>query len=595
MPDTLDATVPLLTIPDALASEAAAVLLSGDAGALKTVQEKLAAALTGQGLPGTAAGTVADGWMRDVAAGIGASGTPDDAIAQASRIAAGTAARMAQAAQETAALSGEQRLAVALAQGVVNDPGTASDLSSALFSGVMDPLARPAGAADPIAALSQALTAPPVAPAAPEAVPASPSDKLAAALASGVGVQDAVKALGPGQGGPFAEALEQALSSGADAGSAVAAAQALSATSTDQSKSIAVEQTDGARMLGALASGRTEGAGGALDGNPAFTSVLNDALAQGAQPDAALGASARAQTEMAARQDAAAVPPKPADALVASLASGQNVAATLKTFAGAAGLDGAASGGFGQALGRALSTGQEMSGALGSAQQTVSTAMALSAETAKGVKSDGLIAALASGQNVQQAVQSLGGFGAAFNAALGQALADGRAPGQALAAARQTADTVQQNAQSSEVPVSAENKALAGLAAPAPAGEAAKDGGEKGGGEKPAQNAETPEGKPAEQVAEAAAESKAAKGEEGSKEDGGEKEGGKEGTKDEGAKEGAKEDAKGEAGDKATAEASPDAAKTSAGAEPALKAISFDAPGAAKSADAPAPSATAPA
>ncbi|NUB14869.1 hypothetical protein GAY28_20875, partial [Azospirillum brasilense] len=162
MPDTLDATAPLLTIPDALASEAAAVLLGGDPGALKAVQEKLAAALTGQGLPDGAAGSVADGWMRDVAAGVGASATPDEAIAQASRIAAGTAARMAEAAQETAALTGGQRLAVALAQGQGIGPGsannskTASDLSAALFSGVMDPAARPAGAADPIAALSQA-------------------------------------------------------------------------------------------------------------------------------------------------------------------------------------------------------------------------------------------------------------------------------------------------------------------------------------------------------------------------------------------------------------------------------------------------------
>ncbi|UKJ75020.1 hypothetical protein [Azospirillum brasilense] len=534
MPDTLDATAPLLTIPDALASEAAAVLLGGDPGALKAVQEKLAAALTGQGLPEGAAGSVADGWMRDVAAGVGASATPDDAIAQASRIAAGTAARMAQAAQETAALTGEQRLAVALAQGQgigpssANDSKTAADLSAALFSGVMDPAARPAGAADPIAALSQALTAPPTAPAMPDAAPVSPSDKLAAALASGVGVQDAVTALGPGSGGHFAEALEHALSSGADAAGAITAAQAQSAAGAVQTNSVAVEQTDGARLLGALAAGKTDGAGGALAGNPAFTSVLNDALAQGAPPDAALGASARAQTDMAARQEAAAVPAKPADALVASLSSGQNVAATVKTFAAAAGLDGAAADGFGEALGRALSSGQEMSGALGSAQQTVSTALALSAETAKGVKSDGLIAALASGQNVQQAVQALGGSGAAFNAALGQALADGRAPGQALAAARQTAETVQQNAQGSEVPVSAENKALADLANPPPAGESAKDGakedGDKSGGEKAA-----------EQVAEAPAE-----GKEGGKEEGGEKDGAKE--------DGAKEDGWGQGG-----------------------------------------------
>ncbi|WP_247896491.1 brain acid soluble protein 1 [Azospirillum argentinense] len=246
---------------------------------------------------------------------------------------------------------------------------------------------------------------------------------------------------------------------------------------------------------------------------------------------------------------------------------------------------GAAAGGFGEALGRALSSGQEMSGALGSAQQTVSTALALSAETAKGVKSDGLIAALASGQNVQQAVQALGGSGAAFNAALGQALADGRAPGSALAAARQTAETVQQNAQGSEVPVSPENKALADLANPPPAGEAAKDDakgdGDKGDGEKAA-----------EQVAEAPAE-----GKEGGKDEGGEKDD----AKEEGAKEdGAKEDAKGEAADKsadassAEGEAPKAAAKSSMGSEPALKPISFDAAGTAKSADTAAPSVTAP-
>ena len=593
MPDTLDATAPLLTIPDALASEAAAVLLGGDPGALKAVQEKLAIALTGQGLPGTAAGNLADGWMRDVAAGIGASATPDAAIAQASRIAAGTAARMAQAAQETAALTGEQRLAVALAQGQGLGPGgagdskAASDLSAALFSGVMDPAARPAGAADPIAALSQALSAPPAAPAAPDAVPVSPSDKLAAALASGVGVQDAVTALGPGSGGHFAEALEHALSGGTDAAGAIAEAQASSAAGALQTTSVAVEQTDGARLLGALAAGKTDGTGGALAGNPAFASVLNDALAQGAAPDAALGASSRAQTEMAARQEAAAVPAKPADALVASLSSGQNVAATVKTFAAAAGLDGASVGGFGEALGRALSSGQEMAGALGSAQQTVSTAMALSAETTKGVKSDGLIAALASGQNVQQAVQALGGSGAAFNAALGQALADGRAPGQALAAARQTAETVQQNALGSEVPVSAENKALADLANPPPAGEAAKGDGDKSSGDKSSGD------KGGEQVAEAPAE-----GKEGAEKDGSEK--------DSGEKEAAKEDAKGEATDKPAAESSPDAApakgeaspapaKSGMGSEPALKAISFEVAGTAKSADAATPGATAPA
>lgn len=70
-------------------------------------------------------------------------------------------------------------------------------------------------------------------------------------------MRDAVEALTPDQDGQFAKALEQALSSGADAGSAVAAARTLRATSEAQSKSVVVKQTDGARMLGALASGKT--------------------------------------------------------------------------------------------------------------------------------------------------------------------------------------------------------------------------------------------------------------------------------------------------------------------------------------------------
>ncbi|MCP1611143.1 hypothetical protein J2848_002816 [Azospirillum lipoferum] len=589
-PVTAETTsAPLLIIPEALASEAAGALLSGNPDALPAVREKMAAALSGQGLPATAAGALAEGWMHDFANGLGAQSTPDAAILQANRIAAGAAERMVQATQNAASLSGEQKVAIALAQGQGMDaqslptPEAAARLSAALFSGVMDPLARPAGAADPIAALSQALNAPAVPTTAPAAAPLSPAEQLTAALASGAGVQDAVKALGAGQNGHFADTLERALSSGTESTAAVTAAREASASSELLTHSTTVVQSDGDRMLTALASGGAE-AQGAVSG-PAFASVLNDALARGGSPDAALGASVRAQAEMTASQTAAAVPPKPTDALVASLASGRNVAETVKSFATAAGFDGTAAGGFGQALGGALSTGHEPSGALGTARQDVAAATALSAETTKGVKADPLVAALASGNNVQQAVQALGGTGTAFGAALGQALAEGRSAGQALAAARQAADTVQQNSQSSEVPVSAQDKAMADLANPDKAAAAKETGESKQAAKDGAQHSESTDGKAVEQVADAQAKDAQAKDPQ-AKDDGGKEKDGKENAKSDD-KGDTKGDAKESSGEKAAADASadgkppapdassPPAAKSATG-ETALKSISFD-------------------
>lgn len=577
-PQKADApSAPLMTIPEALASEAAEVLLSGNRQALLAVQEKMAEALSNQGLPGNAAGTLAEGWMHDFADGLGAHATPDVAILQANRIAVGAAARMAQAVQDAASLTGEQRMATALAQGQGVDaqslsaPGSAADLSAALFNGVMDPLARPAGAADPIAALAQSLSAP-AAQTPPSAPPLSPVDQLTAALASGSGVQEAVKALGSNQSSHFADTLERALSSGAESDTAVTAAKELSASSEVLAHSASVAQSDGNLMLATLASGGAE-ARNAL-GGLAFASVLNDALAQGGAPDAALGASVRAQSDMAASQNAAVVPAKPTDALVASLSSGRDVAETVKTFATATGIDAKASGGFGQALESALSAGHEPAGALGAARQDVVALSALSAETMKGVKADPLVTALASGNNVQQAVQALGGSGAAFSAALGQALAEGRTAGQALAAARLAAETVQQNANASEVPVSPQDKALSDLANPDMAAAAKESDDGKKTAEDTAQHSKSADGKAAEQVADSSAKD--------GKQDG---EADKDGNADKGDGKG---DAKENAGDKQAADASADgtpsapdtssapAAKQATMSEAALKTISFD-------------------
>ncbi|MCW2241061.1 hypothetical protein [Azospirillum canadense] len=490
MPDLHDTAsqTPLLNIPEALTSEAAAMLLGGNVGGLKAVQAKLAAALADQGLPGSDAGRAAEGWVRSFAAGMENAASPDAAIAEANRITAGAAARMAQALQDSSAMTGEQRLATALAQGQGVEQAAAgargstdlkSDLSRALFDGVMAPPAGPAGSAHPTETLSRALTQPVdhgLVP--PQSVEPSPIEKLTAALASGVAVPEAVKAVAPDGAGLFAATLERALSSGEDAASAVAAATERTAQGGVQSQAATVEQSDGDRLLSSLAVGGSAAARGVGDG-AAFSTVLGDTLAHGSSPDAALGASARAQADMTARVSAAGVAPKPADTLLASLASGRDVAETVKSFAVATGIDPKAAGGFSQALGNALSSGQEATGALSAAHQDAFAATAIASAAAQGVKGNSLVAALASGQNVQQAVQALGGSGGAFSAALGQALAEGRSPGQALAAARQSADTVQRNSQSSEVPISPENKALADLATPGAAEKAAAADGAK--------------------------------------------------------------------------------------------------------------------
>ncbi|CAO3437001.1 hypothetical protein [Azospirillum doebereinerae] len=472
---------PVLAIPEALASEATAMLLGGNIAGIKAVQEKLTQALAGQGMSGDAAGTLADGWVRSFAEGVGAASSPDAAIAEAGRQMTGSAARMAQAMQDAAGLTTEQRVASALAQGQdlnhsLGGDAAAPGLAKALFAGVMDQMARPAGSADPVAALSRALTD------APEAVPTaapvllSPAEKLTSALASGVSVSDAVKAAGAESSGVFAQSLERALSSGGDVTASIATAAEQAAHGMAQTQAVAVEQSGGERLLTALAAGGAEAArtmGGVGEG-AAFTGVLGDALARGAAPDAALDRSVKAQTDTAAMVNGAEVAAKPTDALVASLASGRNVAETVKSFAAAAGVDPSSAGGFGKALGAALSSGTDAAGALGTAQQDSSAATAMMVASAQGVKGDALSSALASGQNVQQSLQAVGGTGV-FGNALAQALSEGRSMGQALASARQAADMAQQNSQDSAVAVSAENKALADLATPKAEEPAAKD------------------------------------------------------------------------------------------------------------------------
>ncbi|MGF7177277.1 hypothetical protein [Azospirillum doebereinerae] len=576
---------PALTIPEALASEATAMLLGGNVDGIKAVQEKLAHALAGQGVSGDAAGTLADGWVRSFAEGVGAASSPDAAIAEAGRQMTGTAARMAQAMQDAAGLTTEQRVAAALAQGQDPSQSLGSDaapgLSKALFAGVMDQMARPAGAADPVAALSRALTETPevVPTAAPVAL--SPAEKLTSALASGVAVSDAVKAAGAESSGVFAQSLERALSSGGDVTASIATAAEQAAHGVTQTQAVAVEQSGGERLLTALAAGGAEAARtlGGVEKGAAFAGVLGDALARGAAPDAALDRSVKAQSDTAAMVNGAEVAPKPTDALVASLASGRNVAETVKSFAAAAGVDPSSAGGFGKALGAALSSGTDAVGALGTAQQDASAATSMMVASAQGVKGDPLSTALASGQNVQQSLQAVGGTGV-FGNALAQALSEGRSMGQALASARQAADMAQQNSQDAAVAVSAENKAMADLATPkaevaADQGKADPQVAEHVDPKSDAKTEAPAEGK---EAAKAEPEAEGEKTAEGDAKDAGKGEAKADAKTAAADKADAKADAKAESGEPAAKDVSPSADKPFGMDSAALKATGFTAP-----------------
>ncbi|PWC38137.1 hypothetical protein TSO221_27320, partial [Azospirillum sp. TSO22-1] len=446
------------------------MLFGGKADGIEAVQHKIATALQGQGVSGRTAGDLADRWVKGFVEGVGVSETPEESMARAARLVNATAARTAEAA-EAVPLTAEQRLMTALAQGQdvsspTADPAETAPLSRALFDGVMDQLSRPAGSADPIAALSQALNNVPPERSPPDPAILSPAERLAQALASGGAVPEAVKALGPNASADFMSDVERVLSSGTDVESSIATAAARTAQAESQARTALVETSDGDRLLTALANGQAGAVQAAGGGSgSAFLGTLNDALARGAMPDTALGASAKAQADMAALMNGAAAAPQPGDAVTAALASGRNVAETVTSFAGAAGVNPAVADDFGRALAAALSSGSDATRALGAAHQNAVAAASVLSSATQGVKGDALMAALASGENVSSAVQALGGAGA-FSAALGQALAGGQSLGQAVAAARRVADTAQHNAQQTAVPVSAENRALADLAAP---------------------------------------------------------------------------------------------------------------------------------
>ncbi|WP_207478713.1 beta strand repeat-containing protein [Arenibaculum pallidiluteum] len=472
------------SVPQGLADEAAAAILGGR-GDIGAVAQKMASALAAQGLPEHGARQLADMWMQAFTAEVGASAAPDAASAAASSL---VQAALAQSGRASAPASVDHDLALALAQGSdvatalldagvlpPNGSGAGERLSRVLLDELSDGLARsqdmPAQAGDALSGALDRVARVKDALATMEPAELSPAQKLAQSLATGdAGAVTATASGAPGGQDAFAAALESALSSGADIPDAFASATVEAARSVERMETLQVSQSDGDRMLAALADGATGKApeftaGPAGINDAAFAASLNMALGQGTDAEAALAGSRQAQAEAAAVEKGVEVPLNATDRLVSSLASGQRVEEAVQSFAATAGVDPGAAGAFAAALGPTLAGGADPARAVVGAQQSAMTVAANADAAGRGVTADPLAVALSSGENVQQALQDLGVTGGG-SAALAEALASGRPVDQALAAAHSATAVANANAAAASVPVSAEDQALAAMSTP---------------------------------------------------------------------------------------------------------------------------------
>ena len=243
------------------------------------------------------------------------------------------------------------------------------------------------------------------------------------ALASGENVEEAV-----GGSEEFQEALTEALEQGAAPTEALQDAQAIQEGLEQAEAQADAEGGPADPLLSALASGDNVDA--VTGGSEEFQDALAEALEQGAAPtDAAQNAQA-AQADIAAAEAAADAEGGPADPVLAALASGENV-------------DQAVGGSeeFQEALSQALEQGSAPTDAAQNAQAAqAEIAQAEAAADAAGGPADPVLAALASGENVDQAV----GGGEAGQEALAESLSQGAAPEQAAEAAAAVQQAVAQ-------------------------------------------------------------------------------------------------------------------------------------------------------
>lgn len=277
------------------------------------------------------------------------------------------------------------------------------------------------------------------------------------ALSGGQGVDAALNQAAQASGGDtdaFIEGLESSLAEGADAQQAMREAQQAAADTAAAKADAEVPLSAGDQLAAALAAGedvsaKIEQAGG----GEAFASALEESLAGGAGGGDALQAAGEAEARQAELQSEQAVPLSAADQLAASLATGKDVDEAL----GEAGGDGA----FAAALEESLASGGTPDSALASGQQAADAAASVQADQSVPVSAaDQLAASLASGENVDQALQEVGG-GEAFAEELAANLADGAAPDQSVAQAQSAQNAASETEAAQEVPADPALEALA--------------------------------------------------------------------------------------------------------------------------------------
>ncbi|MDF1749253.1 MAG: tandem-95 repeat protein, partial [Alphaproteobacteria bacterium] len=268
-------------------------------------------------------------------------------------------------------------------------------------------------------------------------------NSILSSLANGENVGDALSDAARAAGGDanaFADGLEAALSQGMGADDALADARQ-AATDTEAAKQDGDVDLDAAgRLAQSLAQGSD--VAGALQnagGGEAFASTLEQSLASGTDAGQALAEADAAQQQQAANADAQSVPLSAADRLAAALANGIDME-TLAQLSG----DSA----FADALEQSLASGQSPLDAMKDAQQAAEQAAAVAeAQDVPLSPADQLAASLASGENVDQAMDNAG-QGQAFGEELISSLADGQTPGDAMTGAvdaQQSADATSQN------------------------------------------------------------------------------------------------------------------------------------------------------
>ncbi|MEQ8829106.1 MAG: tandem-95 repeat protein [Alphaproteobacteria bacterium] len=306
----------------------------------------------------------------------------------------------------------------------------------------------------------------------PAAQAVDPSDALLAAIASGNGVEEAVSRVVAEMGGDMSEAdsdrvegvfldeLQAALSRGESPDAAVAAASQAAETGLDSLKQAEVPVDN--PVLSALAGGENVGdaladaaqrSGGDAD---AFIDGLENALADGADANQAMNDAQQAAADSAQARRDSEVELGAADQLAAALASGQKVDEALEQTGGGDA--------FASALEDALANGAGAGDAMAQADDAQARQDAVAQEQSVPLSpADQLAASLASGENVDQAMQAAGGDDT-FAASLEQSLAEGAAPDAAMQSGQQASANAQETQQQQSVPLSPADQLAASLA-----------------------------------------------------------------------------------------------------------------------------------